>query len=115
MNINLHNPDLYFFLCLFTGIAALLAVICEFPRRKRNSAKALDVVGQRQVKPLPRAVPASSGRATDAIARDGQSVPAAAQRDRSLPTEEKHVREKIDESPRQRACKRLTAVGHAKI
>jgi hypothetical protein len=51
MNINLHNPDLYFFLCLFTGIAALLAVICEFPRRKRNSAKALDVVGQRQVNP----------------------------------------------------------------
>jgi hypothetical protein len=84
----MNNPDLYFFLCLFTGIAALLAVIYEFPRRKRNRAKPLDVVGQRQVKPLPRAVPAPSGCAADAIARDGQSVPAAAQRDRSLPTED---------------------------
>ena len=25
MNIDWHNPELYFFLCLLTGIAALLA------------------------------------------------------------------------------------------
>ena len=99
MNISLHDPELYYFLSLLTGIAALLAVIYEFPRRKRNRAKPLDVVGC-QVKPLPRAVPAPSSRATDAIARDGQSVPAA-QRDRSLPIEEKHVMEEIDESSRQ--------------
>ena len=73
MNISLHVPELYYFLSLLTGIAALLAVIS---RRKRNRAKPLDVVGC-QVKPLPRAVPAPSSRATDAIARDGQSVPAA--------------------------------------
>jgi hypothetical protein len=98
MNISWHDPELYYFLTLLAGIAALLAVIYEFPRRKRNRAKPLDVVGC-QVKSLPRAVPAPSSRATDAIARDGKSVPGA-QRDRSLPTEEKHVREKIDESPR---------------
>ena len=110
----LHNPDLYFFLCLLAGLAALLAIIYELSRPGRwNRAKPLDVVNQPQVKPLPRAVPVDrgqqdfaghqspSGRATDRIARDGQSVPAAAiPRDRSLPTEEKHVREKIDESPR---------------
>jgi hypothetical protein len=115
MNISLHDPELYFLLCLLTGIAALLAVIYEFPRLKPgrwNRAKPLDVVDQPQVKPLPRVVPVDrgqqdfaehqspSGCATGAIARDGQSVPAAAQRDRLLPTEEKHVREKIDESPR---------------
>jgi hypothetical protein len=94
MNISWHDPELYYFLTLLAGIAALLAVIYEFPRRKRNRAKPLDVVGC-QVKSLPRAVPAPSSRATDAIARGGKSVPAA-QRDRSLPTEEKHV----DESPR---------------
>jgi hypothetical protein len=71
MNISWHDPELYFFLSLLTGIAALLAVIYEFPRRKRNWAKPLDVVGC-QVKPLPRTVPAPSSRATDAIARDGQ-------------------------------------------
>ena len=96
MNISLHVPELYYFLSLLTGIAALLAVIS---RRKRNRAKPLDVVGC-QVKSLPRAVPAPSSRATDAIARDGKSVPAA-QRDRSLPTEEMHVMEEIDESSRQ--------------
>jgi hypothetical protein len=84
MNISLHVPELYYFLSLLTGIAALLAVIYEFPRRKRNRAKPLDVVGC-QVKPLPRAVPTPSSRATDAIARDGQ----------------KHVMEEIDESSRQ--------------
>ena len=99
MNISWHDPELYYFLTLLAGIAALLAVIYEFPRRKRNRAKPLDVVGC-QVKSLPRAVPAPSSRATDAIARDGKSVPAA-QRDRSLPTEEKHVMDEIDESSRQ--------------
>ena len=84
MNISLHDPELYYFLSLLTGIAALLAVSYEFPRRKRNRAKPLDVVSC-QVKPLPRAVPAPSSRATDAIARDGQ----------------KHVMEEIDESSRQ--------------
>ena len=84
MNISLHAPELYYFLSLLTGIAALLAVIYEFPRRKRNKAKPLDVVGC-EVKPLPRAVPAPSSRATDAIGRDGQ----------------KHVMEEIDESSRE--------------
>jgi hypothetical protein len=34
MNISLHDPELYYFLSLLTGIAALLAVIYDFPRRK---------------------------------------------------------------------------------
>ena len=34
MNIDWHGPELYYFLSLLTGIAALLAVIYEFPRRK---------------------------------------------------------------------------------
>ena len=47
---------------------------------------------QPQVTPLPRAVPLHRGQ---------QDVgPSAVQRDPSLPTEEKHVREKIDEGPR---------------
>jgi hypothetical protein len=100
MNISWHDPDLYYFLTLLAGIAALLASLYEFSRPGR--AKPQDVVDQPQVKPLPRAVPAPSGRATDAIARDGQSVPAGALlRDRSRPTEEKHVMEEIDESSRQ--------------
>ena len=74
--ISLDDPELYFFLCLLTGIAALLAVIYDFPRRKRNRAKPLDVVG-RPGQITAACVPAPSSRATDAIARDGQSVPAA--------------------------------------
>ena len=66
VNISLHDPELYYFLTLLAGIAALLAVIYEFPRRKPGRWK----------------------RA------------AALLRDRSLPTGEKHVGEKIDESPR---------------
>jgi hypothetical protein len=65
-DISLHDPELYYFLTLLAGIAALLAVIYEFPRRKPGRWK----------------------RA------------AALLRDRSLPTGEKHVGEKIDESPR---------------
>ena len=45
MNISLHDPELYFFLCMLTSIAALLAVIYDFPRRKPgrwNRAKPLD-------------------------------------------------------------------------
>ena len=77
MNISLHNPDLYFFLCLLAGVAMLLPIIYEFSRPGRwNRAKPLDVVDQPQVKPQPRAVSAPSGRATDAITRDSQSVPA---------------------------------------
>jgi hypothetical protein len=90
MNINWHDPELYYFLTLLAGIAALLASLYEPGRLKR--AKPQDAVDQQQVKPLPHAVPLDRGQ---------QDVgPAAAQRDRSLPTEEKHVREKIDESPR---------------
>jgi hypothetical protein len=94
MNISLHDPELYYFLSLLTGIAALLASLYEFSSpRRRNRAKPLDIVDQ--IKPLPRPVPldraqqdfaghqSPSGRATDG----GQSVPAA--------------EEKIDESPRQ--------------
>ena len=33
--MNWHHPDLYFFLCALTGLAALLAIIYEFRRRKR--------------------------------------------------------------------------------
>ena len=36
LNMSLHNPDLYFFLCLLTGFAAFLAIECiqKFCRRK---------------------------------------------------------------------------------
>ena len=79
MNISLYDPELYFFLCLLTGIAALLAVIYAFPGRKPDwQNRPLDLVGC-QIKPLPRAVP--SARATGAIARDGQLVPAARRSD----------------------------------
>ena len=99
MNISWHDPELYYFLTLLAGIAALLASLYEFSRPGRlKRAKPQDVVDQPQVKPLPRPVPldrgqqdfaghqSPSGRATGAIAREGQSVPAA--------------EEKIDESPR---------------
>ena len=33
-NMSWHDPDLYFFLCVLTGLAALLAIIYEFRRRK---------------------------------------------------------------------------------
>ena len=86
MNISWHDPELYYFLTLLAGIAALLASLYEPGRLRR--AKPQDAVDQQQVKPLPHAVPLDRGQ---------QDVgPAAAQRDRSLPTEEKHV----DESPR---------------
>ena len=56
MNINLHDPELYYFLSLLTGIASLLASLYEFSRPgRRKKAKPLDVVGC-QVKPLPRPV-----------------------------------------------------------
>jgi hypothetical protein len=54
MNISLHDAELYFFLCMLTGIAALLAVIYEFPRWRPgrwNRPKPLDgpcVVVRRQ-------------------------------------------------------------------
>ena len=55
MNINLHDPELYYFLTLLAGIAALLASLYEFSRPgRRNRAKPLDIVDQ--VKPLPRPV-----------------------------------------------------------
>ena len=86
MNISWHDPELYYFLTLLAGIAALLASLYAFSSpRRRNRAKPLDVVDQPQVKPLPRPVPLDrgqqdfaghqslSGRATDG----GQSVPAA--------------------------------------
>ena len=91
MNISWHDPELYYFLTLLAGIAALLASLYEPGRLRR--AKPQDAVDQQQVKPLPHAVPLDRGQ---------QDVgPAAAQRDRSLPTEEKHVMDKIDESSRQ--------------
>ena len=94
MNINWHDPELYYFLTLLIGIAALLASLYAFSSpRRRNRAKPLDIVDQPQVKPLPRPVPLDRGQQDFA--------PAAAQRDRSLPTEEKHVMEEIDESSRQ--------------
>ena len=91
MNISLHDPELYYFLTLLAGIAALLASLYEFSRPGRlKRAKPQDVVDQPQVKPLQRAVPLDRGQ---------QDVgPSAAQRDRSLTTDEKQ-REKIDESP----------------
>ena len=89
MNISWHDPELYYFLSLLTGIAALLASLYGFSSpRRRNRAKPLDIVDQPPVKPLPRAVPVDrgqqvlagrqspSGHATDAIVRNGQSVPA---------------------------------------
>ena len=101
MNISWHDPELYYFLTLLAGIAALLASLYEFSRPgRRKRAKPLDVVDQPQIKPLPRAVPLDRGQQ--------DFGPAAAQRDRSLPTEEKHVREKSTRAPAQRASKRPT-------
>jgi hypothetical protein len=105
MNISLHDPELYYFLSLLTGIAVLLASLYEFSSpRRRNRAKPLDIVDQ--IKPLPRPVPldraqqdfaghqSPSGRATD-------GVPAA--------------EEKIDESPAKRASKQPSnSVGFAR-
>jgi len=84
-DISLHDPELYYFLSLLTGIAALLASLYEFSRPgRRKRAKPLDVVDQPQVKPPSRAVPLDRGQ---------QDVgPSAAQRDPSLPTEEKHTK-----------------------
>lgn len=45
LNMSWHNPNLYFFLCLLTGLATLLAIIYEFCRRKSDRwkrAKPLD-------------------------------------------------------------------------
>ena len=113
MNINWHDPELYYFLTLLAGIAALLASLYEFSRPGRlKRAKPQDVVDQPQVKPLARAVPldrgqqdfaghqSPSGRATDATAREGQSVPAA--------------EKKIDESPRQAGEKTSNSAGFAR-
>jgi len=81
MNISWHDPELYYFLTLLAGIAALLASLYEFSRPGRlKRAKAQDVVDQPQIKPLPRAVPLDRGQQDFA--------PAVAQRDRSLPTDE---------------------------
>ena len=61
MNISLHDPELYYFLSLLTGIAALLASLYAFSSpRRRNRAKPLDIVDQ--VKPLPRPVPLDRGQ-----------------------------------------------------
>ena len=109
MNISWHDPELYYFLSLLTGIAALLASLYGFSSpRRRNRAKPLDIVDQPPVKPLPRAVPVDRGQQVLAGHQSPPATrlklrnigPASVLRDRSLPTEEKHVREKIDESPR---------------
>ena len=34
--MNWHHPELYFFLCLITGLAALLAITYEIFRRRRK-------------------------------------------------------------------------------
>ena len=63
MNISWHDPELYYFLTLLAGIAALLASLYEFSRPGRlKRAKPQDVVDQPQVKPLPGAVPARSSQ-----------------------------------------------------
>ena len=63
MNISWHDPELYYFLTLLAGIAALLASLYEFSSpRRRNRAKPLDIVDQPQVKPLPRPVPLDRGQ-----------------------------------------------------
>ena len=36
LDMSWHNPDLYFFLCLLAGIAALLAIIYEIFSRRRK-------------------------------------------------------------------------------
>jgi hypothetical protein len=61
LNMSWHHPDLYFFLCLFAGLAAFLAIIYEciqkFRRRKPvylKKAKPLD--GLRRDRPLPTAL-----------------------------------------------------------
>ena len=56
MNINLHDPELYYFLTLLAGIAALLASLYGFSSPRRNRAKPLGIVDQPQVNPQRRDV-----------------------------------------------------------
>ena len=57
MNISWHDPELYYFLTLLAGIAALLASLYEFSRPGRlKRAKPQDVLDQPQVNPLRRDV-----------------------------------------------------------
>ena len=56
MNISWHDPELYYFLTLLAGIAALLVSLYGFNRPSRNRAKPQDIVDQPQVKPQRRDV-----------------------------------------------------------
>jgi hypothetical protein len=57
MNISWHDPELYYFLTMLAGIAALLASLYGFSRPSRlKRAKPQDVLDQPQVKPLRRDV-----------------------------------------------------------
>ena len=61
MNISWHDPELYYFLTLLAGIAALLASLYESagPVEKGQAARRC---GSAQVKPLPHAVPLDRGQ-----------------------------------------------------
>ena len=56
MNISWHDPELYYFLTLLAGIAALLVSLYGFSSPRRNRAKPLDIVDQPQVNPQRRDV-----------------------------------------------------------
>ena len=65
MNISWHDPELYYFLTLLAGIAALLVSLYGFSSPRRNRAKPLDTADQPQVKPLARPVPLDRGKQDD--------------------------------------------------
>ena len=56
MNISWHDPELYYFLTLLAGIAALLVSLYGFSSPRRIRAKPLDIVDQPQVNPERRDV-----------------------------------------------------------
>jgi hypothetical protein len=93
-----HHPDLYFFLCLLAGLAAVLAIIYEciqkFCRRKppvvepRHSTvneKAVDPPSPPQHRPSPRKY-LKKAKPLDGLQRDRQGCAADAQSAREFRT-----------------------------
>ena len=85
--MSLHNPDLYFFLCLLTGFAAFLAIECiqKFCRRKPPVVLPLD--GLQRDRPARPTEGRASERPSD-FSRLSESI-------KDLPPKEQasHVRE----------------------
>ena len=45
LSMNRHHPELYFFLCLLTGLAAILAILLEIQRLEQRSRTRLLAAG----------------------------------------------------------------------